>query len=775
MKHDDGAAARPQRHRWWGHALEPYVLFPVLGLLILALIWGGMLYVVKLERAAAQNTAVGLTRELAETYEAQVVRALREIDQALKVVSYAHGRGGQQGLLQELRARSLLLPDLLFSVSITDRQGRVVGATRPATATDVAGEPVFERQRSADELFIDRPRPGRAAGEWTLRFSRRLQAADGTFDGVVVIEVDAAYFVSGYDAPRMGAQGLLGMLGNDGVFRARRSGDTVVAGESADHASLVAASGAADSPKVQLSSVVDGVRRYIGVRQLYDFPLAVVVGLSEDEQLAPVHQAMGVHIWQAVFGSVLVIVVMAILGRLSWQLSLSRRRAAEEQVAHAERVEYLAYHDGLTSLPNRSLFSKLLNQSIQQARRQNTQLSVLFLDLDRFKHINDTLGHEAGDQLLVEVAQRLQGCLRASDTVARLGGDEFVAVLPEPAGTQGAGATVVAQKILAAVARPFALLDQEFRITVSIGISTYPQDGEDEQTLTKNADIAMYQAKADGKNNFRFYSQALNTNTLERLNLEAGLRRALEHNEFELHYQAKQDVRSGRITGVEVLLRWRHPDLGTVAPMHFIPLAEESGLIVLIGKWVLRTACRQNMAWQRMGLPRLSMAVNLSPRQFADENMLQDIKDILAETGMDASLLELEISESLLMSKSDKTLGLLQALKALGVQIAIDDFGSGYASLARLREFPLDAIKIDRSFIRELADGQQDHELTRTIIAVGKSLSLKVVAQGVETKGQADYLRENACDELQGFYLNRPMQAEQVLELLKRPPAARET
>jgi diguanylate cyclase (GGDEF)-like protein len=766
LNHDNGATALPQRHRWWSHAPELYVLFPVLGLLILALIWGGMFYVVSVERAAAQSAAMGFTRELAETYEAQVVRALREIDQALKVVSYAHERAGQPQVLQELKARSLLPPDLLFSVSIADPQGRVVAATRPAAASDLAGQAVFERQRSADELFIDRPRPGRAAGEWTLRFSRRLQAAGGGFGGVVVIEVDAAYFVSGYDTHRMGAQGLLGLLGTDGVFRARRSGETVMAGDSADHAALVAAAGAADSPAVQLSGAVDGVRRYLSVRQLYDFPLAVVVGLSEDEQLAPIRDEAGTHVWQAVIGSVLVVGVMAILGRLSWQLALSRRRAAEEQIAHAERVEYLAYHDGLTTLPNRSLFSKLLNQNIQQARRQNTQLSVLFLDLDRFKHINDTLGHEAGDQLLVEVAKRLQGCLRASDTVARLGGDEFVAVLPELAGTQGAA--VVAQKILVAVARPFVLLDQEFRITVSIGISTYPQDGEDEQTLTKNADVAMYQAKADGKNNFRFYSQALNTNTLERLNLEAGLRRALERDEFELHYQAKQDVRSGRITGMEVLLRWQHPDLGTVGPMHFIPLAEESGLIVLIGKWVLRTACRQNMAWQRMGLPRLSMAVNVSPRQFADENMLKDIKEILAETGMEASLLELEISESLLMGKSDKTLRLLQTLKDLGVQIAIDDFGSGYASLARLREFPLDAIKIDRSFIRELADGQQDHELTRTIIAVGKSLSLKVVAQGVETKGQADYLRDNACDELQGFYLNRPMQAEQVAELLRR-------
>lgn len=767
----------PQRLRWWKSAPELYLLFPALGALILALVWGSMLYVVKVERAAARQAAMVSTHELAETYEAQVVRALREIDQALKVVSYAHERRGQN-VLQELRARALLPPELLFSVSIADGQGRVVAstrsATRPDTAADLAGQPVFERLRGADELFIDRPRPGRAGGEWLLRFSRRLQGADGGFDGVVVIEVDAAYFVSGYDAPRMGAHGLLGILGTDGVFRARRSGDMVMAGNSAgdvaEYVSLMTASAAADSPLVQLSGAVDGVRRYTSVRQLYEFPLAVVVGLSEDEQLAAAQHAMGTHVWQAAMGSVVVILVMAALGRLSWQLSLSRRRAAEEQIAHAERVEYLAYHDGLTTLPNRSLFSKLLNQGIQQAKRNNTQLSVLFLDLDRFKHINDTLGHDAGDQLLLEVANRLKACLRASDTVARMGGDEFVAVLPELADARGAGAAVVAQKILAAVARPFVLMEQQFRITVSIGISVYPQDGEDEQTLTKNADIAMYQAKADGKNNFRFYSQALNTNTLEKLNLESGLRHALDRNEFQLHYQAKQDVRSGRITGMEVLLRWQHPDLGTVPPMHFIPLAEESGLIVPIGKWVLRTACMQNMAWQHLGLPRLTMAVNVSVRQFNDENLLADIKEILAETGMDASLLELEISESLLMGKSDRTLAVLQGLKDLGVQIAIDDFGSGYASLARLREFPLDAIKIDRSFIRELGDGEHDHELTRTIIAVGKSLSLKVVAQGVETKGQADYLRHNACDELQGFYLNRPMQAEQVTELLGKPP-----
>ena len=365
------------------------------------------------------------------------------------------------------------------------------------------------------------------------------------------------------------------------------------------------------------------MRRYTSARQLYEFPLAVIVGLSADEQLAATRRSLHTYLWRAAAGSLVLILIAIVLGRLSRQLALSRQRAVEEQIAHAARVEYLAYHDGLTALPNRSLFSKLLGQSISQAHRYDRQLAVLFLDLDRFKQINDTLGHEAGDQLLQEVATRLKACLRDSDTVARLGGDEFVVLLPE-LDVEKYAATV-AQKILSAVARPFVLLGQEFRVTASIGISTYPQDGLDEQTLTKNADIAMYQAKEEGKNNFQFYSEKLNANSLERLTLESGLRHALERNEFQLHYQAKRDIRSGRITGMEALLRWQHPDLGTVAPMQFIPVAEETGLIVPIGKWVLKTACLQNVAWQSEGLPHLSMAVNLTARQFSDEGLLPDL------------------------------------------------------------------------------------------------------------------------------------------------------
>jgi diguanylate cyclase (GGDEF)-like protein len=406
-----------------------------------------------------------------------------------------------------------------------------------------------------------------------------------------------------------------------------------------------------------------------------------------------------------------------------------------------------------------------LGQSIGEAHRYERRLAVAFLDLDRFKQINDTLGHEAGDQLLQEVATRLKGCVRKSDTVARLGGDEFVVLLPQL--DDESHAALVARKILAAVAKPFTLMGQEFRVTASIGISTYPQDGLDEQTLTKNADIAMYQAKAEGKNNFQFYSDKLNANSLERLTLESSLRHALERNEFRLHYQAKRDIASGKITGMEALLRWQHPDLGTVAPMQFIPVAEETGLIVPIGKWVLKTVCLQSVAWRNQGLPPLSIAINLTPRQFCDEQLLSDITSILAETGMAPRLLEIEITESLMIHDVENTLRILTGLKALGLRIAVDEFGSGYSSLAMLQRFPLDTIKIDRSLMRDIVGTPEDTGLADAIIAMGKSLSLTVVAQGVETREQAEHLRAHACDELQGFYFKRPLPVAEYTQLMR--------
>jgi len=742
---------------------EAYILFPLSAVVLLLAIWAGTLYLIEVERGRAQQEIAAASLEIAATYEAQILRAVREIDQTLKLIKYAYESEGERNPLPSLKTRALLPSPYVFDVSVVDASGVVVASTQASETGLQLARDTLQNVWHATTLSISRPWKNPVTGEWRLRFSRRLDAADGGFSGIAMVEVDAAYFVSSYDASKLGDRGVLGLLGTDGLFRVRRTGEAVTAGDAVNYATVVP-----DTENTEAVLSVNGwdeVLRYTSSRQLYDFPLAVIVGLSEEEQLAAVTRQARVYLWRAAGGSLLLVLLVGLLSRTSWQLAQSRARAAQAKITYAERVEYLAYHDGLTALPNRSLFSKVLTQSILEASRYDRQLAVLFLDLDRFKQINDTLGHDAGDQLLQEVAQRLKGCLRASDTVARLGGDEFVILLPELSEDKYVATT--AHKILTAIARPFNLQGQEFRVTASVGVSVFAQDGLDEQTLMKNADIAMYQAKQKGKNNFQFYSEKMNADSLERMTLELSLRHALERQEFQLHYQAKRDIRSGRITGMEALLRWNHPDLGMVAPMQFIPVAEETGLIVSIGKWVLQTACRQNVAWQQQGLPRLSIAVNLTARQFSDENLLADLAAILAETGMDASLLELEIAERLLMQDVTRALRVLTGLKKLNIRIAIDDFGIGYSSLSALQQFPLDSIKIDRSFICDTASVPEDKALTEAIIAMGRTLSLTVVAQGVETKEQADFLRANACDEFQGFYFNKPVPAGQFKALLQ--------
>jgi diguanylate cyclase (GGDEF)-like protein len=747
-----------------GRVTDAHILFPALTVALLTVIWITTLGVQKVKRADAEHAAAQSSRELLDTYEAQVVRVLREIDQTLHLVKFWPERLQHRRILAALKDRGLLPADLLFTVSLADRDGNIIESTRPSVRSSVADQDYFRQQRERDGFYVGQL-PRGPTGDGTLQFSRRLNETDGSFDGVVIVTVQADFFVSGYEPVKLGEHGVLAMLGVDGFSRVRRTGDAVLSGEQIDYAAMLQTLDAADAEVTVSLSSWDGERRWMGTRELYGFPLAVLVGLSVDEQMAAADRQIRSYTWWATLASVSVVMLATILGRLSLQLTRARLRESEAKVAHAQQVEYLAYHDALTGLPNRSLFSKLLTEGIAQARRHERPLAVAFLDLDRFKQINDTLGHEAGDELLKEVARRLKGCVRNSDSVARLGGDEFVVLLPELADEQHAA--IVAQKILITTAQPYKLLGQECRVTASIGISTYPLDGLDEQTLKKNADIAMYQAKAEGKNNFQFYSEKLNAHTLERLTLESSLRHALERDEFRLHYQAKRDIASGRITGMEALLRWEHPDLGTVAPMQFIPVAEETGLIVPIGKWVLRTACLQSVAWQRQGLPRLSIAVNFTERQFRDEQMVADVTSILEATGLDPQCLEIELHEGLLMHDIEETLRILTRLKSLGIRIAVDDFGTGYSSLAMWRKFTLDTIKIDRSITREFVGDTEGTQLADAIIAMARHLSLTVVAQGVETREQAEHLRTHACDELQGFYFKRPLPADEFARLLR--------
>jgi diguanylate cyclase (GGDEF)-like protein/PAS domain S-box-containing protein len=436
-----------------------------------------------------------------------------------------------------------------------------------------------------------------------------------------------------------------------------------------------------------------------------------------------------------------------------------------ERKASEARIAFLAQHDSLTGLPNRALLHDRLDQALANAARQGTRIALLFLDLDRFKTINDSLGHMMGDQLLQGVALRLSGCVRETDTVSRQGGDEFLIVLTHVEMPDDAAR--VAEKILDRLRPPFDIDGQQLGTSFSIGIALYPEDGNTVESLMKNADTAMYHAKENGRNTYRFFDERMNVNALERLHLENGLRRALENEEFTVYYQPQVDLVSGRIIGAEALLRWFSGVMGGVSPARFIPLAEECGLIVPIGEWVLHTACRQARKWQDEGLPAIPVAVNLSALQFRRADIVATVSRALEESGLQGCWLELELTESLLMQSGPEVEATLSRLKALGVRLSIDDFGTGYSSLAYLKRFPVDRLKIDQSFVRDITDDPDDAAIVRAIIQLGRSLRLEVIAEGTETPEQMDFLRYERCTAAQGYLFAPPLPAEAVTELLR--------
>jgi diguanylate cyclase (GGDEF)-like protein/PAS domain S-box-containing protein len=438
---------------------------------------------------------------------------------------------------------------------------------------------------------------------------------------------------------------------------------------------------------------------------------------------------------------------------------VSAARKMALQMAHS------AQHDFLTGLPNRMLLNDRVGQAVALAPRHLKGVAVLFLDLDGFKHINDSLGHSIGDKLLQSIAKRLVDCVRGSDTVSRQGGDEFVVLLSEV--EQPEDAAITARRMLQAVAEPHSIDQHELHVTTSIGVSVYPDDGLNAETLIKNADTAMYQAKENGRQSYQFFKPAMNVRAVERQSIEESLRRALERREFALHYQPKINLGTGVITGAEALLRWTHPTRGSISPAQFIPVAEDCGLILPIGAWVLRQACKQARAWRDAGLPATTIAVNVSAMEFRDENFLEGLFAILSETGLDPKSLELELTESVLMKRAGSAASILHALRKKGVQVAVDDFGTGYSSLSYLRKFRVDTLKIDQSFVRQISTAGDDTTIVTAVIAMAQSLKLRVIAEGVETLEELEFLRAHQCDEAQGYYFSRPVLPEQFARLLK--------
>ncbi|MDQ1830494.1 bifunctional diguanylate cyclase/phosphodiesterase [Massilia scottii] len=867
--------------RLLGLAQETHISLPLFAMLLLVIIWMATDHFIGIERNAARGAARDSSQELIATYEAQMQRNLGSIDQTLKVLKYAVELKGTAGALPALNQQGLLPSGLVFVVSIADRGGMVVASNPPAREINVSSQSYFGFHRDSDSdtgtPFVSQTLRDSANPDWHLHFTRRLNDKNGRFAGVAIVEVDPAYFTSGYERSRLGESGALGLYGADGVFRALRIGDKVVWGQRAPPVPREAGAGQV------VASDWDGVRRYTSVRRLHGFSLTALVGLSEHESMAAFEQQRRNYLWVAGSGSALLVIIVTLVCGWSWQLTRTRRRIRRAQETYAaaseasldaffvmrsisaddgtiadfvieatntraeklagmdkpslrglrlsamlpafrdngifedlikvtlvggvheaewlaelsggrtcwlhrqvvavedgvvaivrditerkvaeERIRHMAHHDELTGLPNRSLIRDRLDQAILQAQRRGRCVAVAFIDLDGFKLVNDGLGHNAGDELLKVVGARMSACVRREDTLGRFGGDEFIIILPDQADNPMAVAPIL-EKIRQAVTEPVLLEGQEVQVSCSMGVVMYPRDGADPNTLMMNADAAMYRAKEMGNNNFQFYAREMNASVEEKLVLLEGLRGALDEGQFHLLYQPKVDLRSGLIFGVEALIRWEHPEHGVVSPLRFIGLAEESGLIVAIGDWVLHTACRQNKAWQDAGLAPITMSVNVSPRQFEEKRLVERVAAALRESALAPGALELEVTESLIMRDLAQSVGKMRELEAMGLSLSIDDFGTGYSSLSALKSFPISSLKIDKSFVRELADNTDDQAIAMAVISLGHKLNLRVIAEGVETEQQCAFLRDNDCDEMQGYLFSRPVPAAQIAALL---------
>ena len=1052
-----GARMRAIAATVWPRLAQTWITFPLFALVLLALAWGTVLHVLDLEREAATLAAIQSSRQLADTYQAQVVRSLVSIDQTLKTVAYAYAVNGNAALA-DLQKKDMLPPAIVFQLTITNDRGDVIASTRPMPPINVANRSYFRAQQHGEQLFVSRTRPSRSTNGPEITFSRRLSNAAGDFAGVVTLAVDPAYFTSSYDSLRMSKAGFLGLLGADGSMRAQQIGDDVSWG------TIVPRGFDAENAGEAVGALPwdDGVERFTNVRVLHGFPLSVIVGLSQEEQLASFRHDRLVYIIETAAGSLLLIILTTILSLKSHELSESRARARqlrqtyfaasdasldaffvwrrtprdgewqsivgssatmpdegafvlrdvsrrgvemigkprdvllgaqlhevfrddaertmardfarvfetgemaerewrqvrpdqsqvwlhrqlvrvddgvvaivrdisarkqaevlraeqnrvlemiatstplaevlaalmrllESQIPHCacaamlrdedglhlrvgaaptlppeftrmadgwtigpdagpggvaiythqpvlltnmlasprhrefictanmreytscrsmpilshdgvalgaltifargehapsdieaqtvamavriagiaiersraeDSIRHMANHDALTGLPNRTLLGDRLSQAVLHAQRYGRGVTVAFVDLDNFKLINDSLGHHAGDELLKTIAARMRACVRSTDTVVRLGGDEFVLVLFSDS-LEDDDLKAVIERLRTAIAEPVELAGQLYKVTCSMGLARYPADGQEADTLLMNADAAMYRAKELGRNNYQCYTAEMNHKVHERLRRREQLRVALDEGQFRLVYQPQVDARTGAIFGVEALLRWDHPCEGTISPAEFIPIAEETGLIVEIGDWVLETACVQNRRWQDEGLAPITVSVNVSAHQFLQKEWIDTVAAVLARTGLAPQHLELELTESLIMRDLDASIAAMQRLQVMGVRLSIDDFGTGYSSLSALKHFPVSRLKIDKSFVRELPHGEDDKAIAVAVISLGQQLNLSVIAEGVETQAQVDFLGDNNCHEVQGYHFSRPVPPDEIEAMLR--------
>ena len=850
-------------------------------------VWAVTFERIHFEREDDVAQAVETNNELARAFEEHTARTFKVADQALRLLAYEFAREGAsmpQGIFDAIARAD---PTVYTFMGIVDARGNLASGLGLAEGVDLSNRAYYAHHRDhiGGGLRVGQVAKGLITGEPEIQLSRRIEHADGTFAGVAVVGVDPAYFAKFYASIDDEPDGMVELVGLDGVSYARHSGSGAAGGQDMRGSRLLELARSEEAGSYVSLGRGDGVPRYLSFRVLREYGLVVAAGRSAAHVLAESNQrrtwyllgaslatlfavascagivvalrrqqraieaartgealykvtfdqaAVGIshhdlqgrflrvnrkyceivgyseaelrsmrfqdvlhpedvpsdevmsqlirngnllvenrHIskdGQVRWVSVAVAAVREPSGRpdylVAMVLDITERKAAEAQ------LERNAHYDALTGLPNRALLFDRLTVTLKHARRKNTMAGLLFVDLDRFKNVNDTLGHESGDLLLKDVAQRLLAAVRADDTVSRLGGDEFVIVLPELGNAQDAAR--VAQKVIDTTAAAFRIAEREVFVTASVGIAIFPGDGPDAETLINNADAAMMRAKQTGRNNLQFYTAALNARSAERLLLESDLRRALERREFILHFQPKASMLTGALEGFEALIRWKKTDGSVVPPGVFIPLLEESGLIIEVGNWVIRAACAQLREWQRAGFAPVPVAVNVAALQFVRTDLPALIEAATRQFDVEPRLLEIELTESAAMQDAERVVPVLQALRERGVTIAIDDFGTGYSSLAYLAKLPVQTLKVDRSFIVKMQTEANDLTLVSTMISLAHSLKMKVVAEGVESEEQAKLLRLLRCDQMQGFFYGKPMPAADCAALLKpaRLPAA---
>ena len=875
-------AARPMGRGFATHLGVNAAIVAFSAALIVA-VWVAVVAQTRSEREDIVADAIRQSANLAMAFEEHTYRSIKEIDAATIFVAHEYARLGTKMDLAGYVHEGLIDGTLFTNVIVADPNGDLISSSQVLRPLNVADREHFEVhvQQDSRKLFIGKPLLSRTYSKWAIPMSRRVNKPDGSFGGVVSALVDPAYFMNFYKKIAIGQDGVVDLVGLDGISRARHAGQESSFGNDMSKSTLLREQAKSSIGSFLSAGGLEGVRRYMSFRTLPDYPLVVLVGASQSEVLADFFRKRNHAYVLTLLVSIVIVSFSALLmaafarqkraidalassetqfratfnqaaigiahtapdgrflrvnqklcdmfgytveellklktaaithpddrgaarplqarliageietftlerrgvrkdGSVIWTnrtVSLVRDAAGAplyfirvmEDITQRNQLQqdlqHLAHRDSLTQLPNRRLFYDRLTHALNQAKRRDWTTGVMFIDLDRFKLINDTLGHGAGDQLLQQIAARLAECVRADDSVGRLGGDEFAVILSELARAEDA--RLPAQRIIDAFSSPFKIDGNEVFMTASVGISSCPPDSRDADALVSHADAAMYEAKKLGKNNCRFYTSAINERQAKDLLIEKDLRAALLNNEFVLHYQPKADLKTGEITGVEALMRWQRADGRLVPPMQFIPLLEESGLIVAVGKWVLGAACAQIQAWQAAGLTPVPVAVNLSAKQFYQQDIAAVVKRALSEHQVAPALVELEITETAAMQNAEVTGNTLRSLKALGVRIAIDDFGTGYSSLGYLKRFPIDALKIDRSFITALPDDQDDASIAQAVITLSHALRLKVIAEGVENKAQLDFLAANGCDEMQGYYFSRPLPADQCTQFLR--------